>query len=269
MWKKLESDKLRVLLTNDDGIEAAGILGLETAFLEAGAQVVVVAPDSERSASSHSVSLRDPVKIRECGTDRTAISGTPVDCVHLALKLLLKEKKPDIIISGINKGANLGCDINYSGTVGAAREGAMLGLPSFAVSLETFKDDPDFKPSANFAAKVADFILNNDLPPRTFLNVNLPDLPDNEIKGIKITTQGIRNYDNAYQAQKEANGEINYMLGGGPNIHGEDIPDSDIVAVRQGFISITPIRLDLTQTSTIEWLKDRVSSGNGLFHAGG
>lgn len=249
---------MRVLITNDDGIQAPGLLALERALTESGLEVLVAAPSEERSAASHSVSLRRPITVEKRGTDRLAITGTPVDAVNLAVNHFFKDRPPDLIISGINQGANLACDIHYSGTVGGAREGAMLGIPAMAVSLETFRDDPDFEPSARAAVKLAGLISMNSLPPRTFLNVNLPDLPEDEIKGLKVTVMGKRNYENTVRVEDDGNGGRSYFLGGAA-VGGDPIPGSDVVAVSQGYVSITPLRLDLTNDCAIDWLKDRIS----------
>ncbi len=248
---------MRVLVTNDDGIEAEGLIALEKALAGAGTEVIVVAPDEERSASSHSVSLRKPIRLKERTRNRFAICGTPVDTVHIAINHLLKNRMPDLVVSGINRGANLGCDIHYSGTVGAAREASILGLRSLAVSLDTVNPHPDFGYAANMAVDMAKLVFENGLPPRTILNMNLPDLSPEKIKGIKVTRQGVRKYDSMIQENEDKNGDTCYMLSGGV-IGGEPIPESDIVAVEQGYISITPLRLDLTNDCVIEWLKERI-----------
>lgn len=253
---------MRVLLTNDDGIEAAGLLVLEAALKEAGAEVAVVAPDQERSGASHSVSLRRPLTILERGHDRYAISGTPADAAHLAINHILKDRRPDVLISGINLGANLGCDIHYSGTVAAAREGALLGVPSFAISLDTRREDADFGPAARQAVSMARALARHSLPSRTFLNVNLPDLPQEQIKEIRSTVQGIRHYDNVVNVLHAGNGERHFTFGGAP-LGGENIEESDIVAVQRGHVSVTPLRLDLTQQGAMGWLADVLRDGGG------
>jgi 5'-nucleotidase len=256
--------KLRVLLTNDDGIEAEGLKVLEAALKEAGAEVVVVAPDQERSGASHSVSLRRPLQIYERGPDRYAISGTPADAAHLAVNHILKDRRPDLLVSGINLGANLGCDIHYSGTAAAAREGALLGVPSFAISLDTRRTDADFRPAARFGVDVAKELARSSLPERTFLNINLPDLPEDKIKGVRATVQGIRHYDNIVNVQHDGNGDKHFTFGGAP-LGGANIEESDIIAVKQGLISVTPLRLDLTQKDAMPWLS-AILDGKGRGH---
>ncbi len=250
--------KLRVLLTNDDGIDAAGLAKLERAFVEADYEVIVAAPDQERSGASHSLSLRHMLRVYHCGDGRYALSGTPVDCVHIAVNHILRDRPPRLVVSGINRGANLGCDINYSGTVAGAREASMLGIPSLAVSLDTTRESPDFHAAAEYAVRIAGLLLKDELSSRTFLNVNIPDLPAEQIKGVRITTQGIRKYDNIIHVQEDPFGNPTYWLGGAI-IGGEDIPGSDIVAVEQGYVSITPLRLDLTRKVEYERLREKLS----------
>ena len=247
---------MHVLITNDDGIEAAGFLALEAELQRAGVEVTVVAPDRERSASSHSMSLGQTLKIHPRGPGRYAVTGTPVDNVNLALNYLLRERRPDLVVAGVNRGANLGCDVNYSGTVAAAREAAMLGVPGLAVSLETFRPDPDFGPASRFAVALLGFLQAEGLPERTYLNVNVPDLPAAEIKGVRLTVQGRRRYQNVVEVMADAEGASCYRIGG-TVAGGEPIPDSDILAVAAGFISVTPLRLDYTHHLSREWLLER------------
>jgi 5'-nucleotidase len=246
-----------VLLTNDDGIDASGLAALTEAFAAAGHELAVAAPLTEKSGSSHAVTLHRPLQIDDLGPARWAVHGTPVDCVNVAVNHLLKPRRPDLVISGINRGANLGCDIHYSGTVGAAREACLLGLPSMAVSLQTNNEHPDFSTAAAYAVKLAPLVAANHLPPRTFINVNLPDLPPAKILGAKVTSQGIRIYNNLVQVDVKHGGNNHYTLGGPPTGH-VPIPDSDIIAVEAGFVSITPLRLDTTDEGGMEWLKSKI-----------
>lgn len=246
-----------VLITNDDGINSPGLVALEAAFAAAGYETAVAAPVVEKSGSSHAVTLRRPLQIDDVGPARWAVHGTPVDCVNVAVNHLLKPAKPGLVVSGVNKGANLGCDIHYSGTVGGAREGCLLGLPSLAISLQTNQDQPDFGPAARYAVEIARMINGSPLPARTFLNVNLPDLPPARVRGAKITSQGIRIYSNLVQVDKKHEGHNHYSLGS-PPMGRVPIPDSDILAVENGFISITPLRLDSTDEGAMEWIKERI-----------
>ncbi len=255
-----------ILLTNDDGIHATGIRALYNAFKD-NHDVYIVAPDRERSASSHSLTLHRPLKVTEIGDRIFSVNGTPTDCVALAVNKLLP-RRPDLVISGINDGPNLGDDITYSGTVSAAIEGTILGIPSFSISLDTWilkKNQKNhycednicwFGTASHVALYIAGYILENSLPYDTLLNVNVPNLPVEEIKGIKLTRQGKRIYDNAIQEVYSPSGEKHYWIGGGEPYweHGED---TDISAVMNGFVSVTPIHLDLTNYEAMKYLSTR------------
>ncbi|MFN3740621.1 MAG: 5'/3'-nucleotidase SurE [Thermodesulfovibrionales bacterium] len=256
----------RILLTNDDGIHAPGIKALYNTFRNI-AEVYIVAPDRERSASSHSLTLHRPLKVSEIGERIYSVNGTPTDCIALAVEKLLPEK-PDLIISGINDGPNLGDDITYSGTVSAAIEGTILGVPSFSISLDTWimkKNHREgfcennvcwFDSATRIALIVARFILEHSLPYDTLLNVNVPNLPLHDIKGIKLTRQGKRIYDNPIKEVLSPSGEKYYWIGGGEPYweHGED---TDISAVMDGYVSVTPVHLDLTNYEALKYLSMR------------
>jgi len=246
-------EMMKILITNDDGIEAPGLKTLVLAFVGK-AEVAVAAPDQERSATSHSVTLRRPVGMREVGPRQWAIEGTPVDCVHLAVLKLL-DFRPDLVISGINHGANLGCDIIYSGTVAGAREAALLGLPAFAISLNSYNSHPNFDTAAAFAVELAERVIAKGLPGSVFLNVNVPDLPSAEIKPFRITRQGKRIYSKKIEEILQPGGKRGFVLGGDIS-RGEPIEDSDIVAVEQGHISITPLQIDTTYYPALETLRE-------------
>jgi 5'-nucleotidase len=248
--------KMRVLITNDDGIEAAGLLALEAALLKTGADVLVAAPDRERSAASHSMSLGQTLKIFPRGPGRFAITGTPVDNVHLAVRHLFRDRLPDLVLSGINRGANMGCDVNYSGTVAGAREAVLLGLPAIAVSVELTGDELDYGPAAAFAAELARFVHEVGLPERTLLNVNVPDLPADKIRGARLSVQGRRRYNNFVDVWEDERGEMCCRFGG-MVAGGVEIPGSDIMTLAEGYIAITPFRLDYTDGEALDWLAER------------
>lgn len=243
---------IKILLTNDDGIEALGLKALEQVW-SGRAELAVAAPDRERSATSHSVTLGRPIGFQELGKRRWAIEGTPVDCVHVAVLKLL-DFRPDLVISGINHGANLGCDIIYSGTVAGAREAALLGLPAFAISLNTWNSHPDFQYAAQFSVQLAELMLKQKIQPPIFLNVNVPNLPPAEIKPARITRQGRRIYSKKIEQIRQPDGKLGFILGGDA-ASGEPIGDSDIVAVDEGHISITPLQLDMTSYPTLDQLR--------------
>jgi 5'-nucleotidase len=233
-----------ILLSNDDGVRAPGLQALAEALDEVG-EVIVAAPDRERSATAHAISLDHPLRVEEVQSKVFAIDGTPVDCVYLALHHLVP-RKPDLCLSGINPGFNLGSDVFYSGTVGAALEAALRGVPSVALSLERMPK-PDFSHAASFARDFVEELLSlgpSAIEPSTFLNVNMPAGP---IKGVRVTSMGRRIYRDQVSVRQDLRGR-NYYWIGGPEQKGDDVPGSDCTAVYEGFASVTPIGLDLTHS---------------------
>lgn len=245
----------KILVTNDDGIHSQGLLALARA-LEKVAEVWVIAPDREQSACSHSLSMNRPLRqkrIEKLGPRFLAINGTPTDCVLLGVSKIMPEK-PSIIASGINIGENLGEDITYSGTVSAAIEGTILGIPSFAISLVS-RRPINFTWAAAFAARLAKNILANGLPRNTFLNVNVP-AQKKKPKAYKITRLGKRVYGDSVQEKKDAAGRKYYIIGG--NAPGFlKTKDSDFSAISQNYISITPLHLDWTNYAAFRNLYKR------------
>ncbi|MBT3181862.1 MAG: 5'/3'-nucleotidase SurE [Deltaproteobacteria bacterium] len=239
-----------ILVSNDDGVQAKGLKILARALKGLG-RVIVVAPDQQRSACSHSITLHLPLRINKLAKDIYSVSGTPTDCIMLALNEILDEK-PDLIVSGINHGPNIGDDVHYSGTVSAAYEGGIEGIPSIAMSL-LFKNGKHFKSAAEFAKRVSKKVLKEGLPRGVILNVNVPDLPEKEILGYKITKQGKRNYGDIIVDKVDPKGRKYYWIGGDQNGF-EDIPSSDCNAVREDYISITPLRVDITDKPTLKKL---------------
>ncbi len=243
-----------ILLTNDDGIYSEGILVLYDALKKVG-RVTVVAPDTEQSAVGHAITMSDPIRVKDAYRRMKyfgrAVSGTPADCVKIAVRSLLK-KKPDLVISGINLGPNTGFSVLYSGTVSGATEGAILGIPAIAVSLGTF-EKPDFSVAASFAAKMAKLVRKNGLPKGTSLNVNVPAVKSSAIKGVKITKQGktpiIEKFDKRIDPRRRTyywlTGEVMNIKGG---------KDTDITALKKGYITITPLHCDMTNHDFIETL---------------
>ncbi len=242
-----------VLISNDDGIFARGLQVLYEELKGLG-KIYVVAPDRERSAVSHALSLHRPLRVKEVKKNFFAVDGTPTDCVNIAINGLLPDK-PDIVISGINFGPNLGDDITYSGTVSAAIEGCLLGLPSIAFSLATLDPPAYFRPAGRIARRILEVFLEIGIPGGTILNVNFPNKRKCAYyKGIKFTRQGKRKYGEAIVEKIDPRGRKYYWIGG-KDLGYEKIPDSDILAVEEGFVSITPIQLDLTNYSLLSELK--------------
>ena len=244
---------MRILLTNDDGIDAPGIRALWNILKEM-AQIVVAAPARQQSATSHSITVFHPIWVNEQAFDDPRISGwriggTPADSVKIALDSLM-DFKPDLVVSGINHGPNLGTDVLYSGTVSAAVEGAMHGIPAIAISLAT-DDKPDFGPAAAFCKKLVGQVLEQKLPPFTLLNVNVPPVPQKELKAVAITKLGVIEYENAFDKRVDPRGRIYYWMGGTPMQTPND-DDTDVAAVNAGKISVTPVHFDLTDYALIK-----------------
>lgn len=244
---------MRILLTNDDGIYSPGIYALYKKLKPLG-ECIVVAPDAERSAQGHAITLTEPLRVKKVKREEKffgyAVSGTPADCVKISLMAILKGKpKPDLVISGINLGPNLGINILYSGTVSGATEGAILGIPSFAISLASFKWH-NFEATVDFSFKLAKLILSGRFLKEALLNVNVPALPKAKIKGIKITRQGMATYSESYDRREDPRKRVYYWLRSqSMRVEGEDIIDA--VAVKRGYISITPLHYDLTNYDEI------------------
>jgi len=234
---------VRILLSNDDGVHAAGLRALAAAF--AGDEVWVVAPDREQSASSHAISLHRPLRLQEVSPRWWSVDGTPTDAVYVGLHHVLKGKRIDLVVAGINHGPNLANDVHYSGTVAAATEGALLGVSSMAVSLAA-PPPHDFAEAARFAAALARRIGGAPPAPGTLLlNVNVPAGP---VRGFRVAPLGKRTYGNAVVEKVDPRGRRYYWIGGEGGAQNEDIPGSDCNTVlADGFASVTPLRLDSTE----------------------
>ena len=243
-----------ILVCNDDGIRSEGLQALARAVEPLG-DVWVVAPDREQSAVSHSLTLHRPLRVEQEGPQQFAVDGTPTDCVNLAVSGILPGR-PGLVVSGINKGANLGDDITYSGTVSAAIEGTLLGIPSLAISLAslTSRDGFPFEAAAEFAARLAAQVIARALPANTLLNVNVPAMPRAEMTGFRITRQGKRRYGEALIEKVDPRGKKYYWIGG-DELGFVDEPGTDFAAVKDGAVSITPIHLDLTHYPSFEALQ--------------
>jgi len=240
-----------ILVTNDDGVSSTGIRALAAA-LSTLDDVWIVAPDRDQSAVSHSVTLQRPLRIDEFGERIYAIDGTPTDCVILAVRGIMKEA-PRLVVSGINHGANLGDDVTYSGTVSAAMEATLLGIPAIAIS-QVGRSDFDFTAAAAFAARLAQDSLRDGLPPDTLLNVNVPSGSAAAIPGFRLTYQGKRRYTEAVIEKADPRGRKYYWIGGSePKVEAPD--GSDFAAIKAGYISVTPLHLDLTNYASLERLK--------------
>lgn len=239
----------RILVTNDDGVEAEG-LGRLAEALRAVGEVVVVAPDREQSASGHALTLHRPLRMRELRPNVYSVDGTPTDCVNLAVLWLLADRPPDLVVSGINNGSNLGDDVTYSGTVSAGFEGVLLGVPSIAFSQKT-GDGSSFERSAAFAARLVVALLGGPPPRDILLNVNFPA---GAIRGVRFTKLGKRVYEQVVAEKTDPRGQRYFWIAGTPEWQDEE--GSDHNAVSSSFVSITPLHLDLTDYGRLEGTDD-------------
>jgi len=253
-----KGETMKFLVSNDDGIYAQGLFQLASSLTKIG-EVTVVAPDNERSATGHAITMHFPLRVRKISLpgleiDAYAVDGTPADCVKLGIDELLKEQ-PDFVFTGINRGSNLGTDVLYSGTVEAAIEGCIMGVRSAAFSL-LLGNDMDYAYAGKVAVEVAKIILENDLPCNTLINVNIPNVPEKQIRGMKVTRLGRRRYSKNYEKRQDPRGRTYYWLAG-QLIEEECGTDYDINAVNNNYVSITPLHFDLTNYQMIDMLKSR------------
>ncbi len=252
---------MRILVANDDGILAPGLKLLAEALATIG-EVTVVAPERERSAVSHAISLIDPLRawpVPFAGVAAAyAISGTPADCVLIGARELMPEP-PDVVVSGINRGANLGEDIWYSGTVAAAKEGALLGFPALAFSVCCGADEPRFEAAAEYALRLVPPAVER-LPAGTLLNVNTPNLPPEQIAGVEVCRQGRRGYYTLFDKRQDPRGRDYYWIGTGDPVD-EPVAGTDLAAIAAGRVAVTPVRLELTDDSLLAPLTAWIGNG--------
>ena len=244
----------RILVTNDYGIFSEGIERLAAALTDVG-EVYTVAPDQERSAAGHSLTLHNPLRAKLVGERRWSVDGTPTDCVNWGVLHLLKELRPQLLVSGINLGLNLGDDVTYSGTVSAAFEGTLIGIPSVAISQE-IETGFTFDAAADFARRLASRLLVQGLPPGTLINVNVPA---GEARGVRVVRLGKRRYGELVVEKEDPRGRPYYWIGSTIPV-GEPEEGTDITAVAEKFISMTPLHLDLTAYQAIDEL-ERIAAG--------
>jgi 5'-nucleotidase len=250
---------MRILLTNDDGVNAPGLKVLEKIAREFSDDVWICAPADENSGAGHSLTLTRPVRIRKHGEKHYSVSGTPTDSVMIALGVIMKDQAPDLILSGVNRGANLGDDITYSGTVSAAMEGALAGVRSIALSQvysrEGMGDRVPFEVAEMWGAKILAPLMTQDFTPRTLININFPALPAEKVKGIQIVRQGFHDYSRGSIVKgTDPRGYDYYWFG----LHGVEHTsghDTDLEVVDDGYISVTPLQLDLTHRESLDGLR--------------
>ena len=244
-----------ILVTNDDGVDAPGLFSLKEALQEVG-EVTVLAPDHNWSAAGHTKTMHKPLRVDQTtlpdGTLAYVTTGAPSDCVALAMLGIL-DHQPDLVVSGINQGANVGQDITYSGTVAAAMEAIIFGIPALAVSLDSFENQ-DFTYAARVAARLARLILEHGLPSNTFLNVNVPAVPQEKIAGVKITRLGKLVYSDLLVERQDPRGRKYYWIGG-ELLSGVPEEGTDISALANNYVSVTPLHLDMTEYQVMEELR--------------
>src|SRR5690554_3552564 len=241
---------MRILVTNDDGYLATGIRVLADAVRELG-EVDVVAPDREQSATSHSLTMHYPLRVRHPEDGLMVVDGTPTDCVMLAVGELLKDRRPDVVLSGVNHGANLGDDVLYSGTVAAAMEATILGIPAVAVSYAGRDTDGLDAWEDVLVQLLRQLVVRDDFPPETLLNINLPPVSPDRVTGVRITTLGRRAYVESLTRARDPSGREYYWIGGGESRWWGNA-NSDFRAVHSGAISVTPLHIDLTNYKLLE-----------------
>jgi len=252
----MKKEKL-ILVTNDDGISAKGISALAEAVEPLG-EVIIVAPSESQSGMSQAITVKHPLRARKAklnGCVSYEVNGTPTDCVKLALNKLLP-RKPDLLVSGINHGSNSSTSVLYSGTMGAAFEGSLNGIPSIGYSLISYDPDADFNTAKQYAHKISRLVLENGLPKHTCLNVNIPALSDKELKGVKICRQTIGFWQEEFDHRTDPNGKEYYWLTGEYFNTEPDADDTDEWALKNNYIAIVPLRIDLTCYSTLNIIKN-------------
>ncbi|MEI6153332.1 MAG: 5'/3'-nucleotidase SurE [Deltaproteobacteria bacterium] len=248
-----------ILLTNDDGIDSEGLVLLKDR-LSKQHEVCTIAPERERTCIGHAVTIHKPLRIKEVGKGLFSTNGTPADCVLLGIRVLLR-KKPDLIISGINKGPNMGQDVNYSGTVAAAKEGAFLGISSMAISIGA-RADYLFNDAIAVINEIIEKSRNVTFPDQTFLIINIPNIPQRNIKGFMVTRLGKRIYNDAVIERVDPRGGKYYWIGGN-GVSFESIEGTDFYAIEKGYTSITPLGLDITSNNSIDIFKRYFRSISG------
>jgi len=256
---------MRILLTNDDGVNAPGLKVLERIAAAFSDDIWIVAPSEEQSGAGHSLTLTEPVRLRKLGERRFAVTGTPTDAVMMGLANILAEQKPDLILSGVNRGANLGEDVTYSGTVSAAMEGALAGIPSIALSQSYAKegmgDTVPFAAAEAWAERVLSPLLAAPFAARTLVNINFPALPPAEVRGIRVVRQGLRDYGRTQIVKRtDPRGYNYYWFGLGPMIHTPGHA-TDLEAIADGYVAVTPLHLDLTHDASLTRLAGLFAGG--------
>lgn len=255
---------MRILLTNDDGIHARGLQVLEEIARQLSDDVWVVAPESDQSGVSHSLSLNDPLRLREIGPRRFAVKGTPTDCVIMGARHLMLDSPPELVLSGVNRGRNCAEDVTYSGTVAGAMEGAVLGIPSFALSQShsaANRDKPYWETALRYAPDLLRRVLAQGMPRDVLVNINFPDCPPEAVKGVAVTAQGKRDQELLrIEGRRDGRGNPYYWIGFSRGGRSEPRQGSDLLALADNRIAVTPLRLDLTDEPFMTRLAELLDS---------
>ena len=241
-----------ILLTNDDGVNSEGLVLLKNGLSQKH-EVLAIAPERERTCTGHAITIHKPLRIKKIDNGLFSSNGTPADCILLGIRVLLKRKKPDIVISGINKGSNMGQDVNYSGTVAAAKEGTLLGINSMAVSISS-RENYSFGDAISVIFEIIDKIGKISFPDRTFLNINIPNVQKSMLKGFMVTRLGKRIYNDTVIERVDPRGHSYYWIGGNGVSH-EAVAGTDFFAVENNHISITPLDIDVTSSNSVDIFK--------------
>ena len=252
---KHTGEKLRILLSNDDGIHAPGLKVLEGIAASLTDDIWIVAPELEQSGAAHSLTIGRPLRFRELGKNRYTVNGTPTDCVMIAINKLMQEARPHLVLSGVNHGGNLGEDVTYSGTVAAAMEATLLGIPAIALSqFLSGNEESAYTPARRYGPDLVKKLVSHTWPHNVLMNINFPDVAEKDVTGVRVVRQGLRNIKDNLVKWKDPLGKPFFWIGG----NRDDSPteeETDLEAVHQGAIALTPLHMDLTHHSTLETLK--------------
>lgn len=248
---------MRILVTNDDGIDSDGLTALETIARSVSEDVWVVAPQTEQSATGHSLTMHEPIRLRQLDARRFAVRGTPTDCVLMAVLQIMQDHKPDLVLSGINRGMNVAEDVTYSGTIAAAMEGTLLGIPSVALSMHSRERDHfDWDCPEVHAPRILKALLQSGWPDGNLININFPALSAQEVVGVKVCPQGRRKIGEKLEKRQDPKGRDYYWIGGPCDEPYDDHPGADYMQVQKGYITVTPLQMDLTNYQALELIRE-------------
>ena len=254
---KTNNNKLRILLSNDDGIHAEGLRALEEIASHLTDDVWIVAPESEQSGAAHSLSIGRPLRMRKLGHQRYTVNGTPTDCVLIGINKIMAECRPDLVLSGVNHGANIGEDVTYSGTVAVAMEATLLGVPAIALSQSMAEDTEEaFASAREQGPALIQRLLTQTWPKNVLININFPNVERGQVTEVRVVSQGLRNIKDNLVENKDSQGRSFFWVAGSNRDDSPTLEATDLEAIQQGAISVTPLHLDLTHGETLTTLKD-------------